>query len=643
MTIVEPKTLGTAPKGKWFDRISAVVGKESICVDRDVAADIQAVKSLIDDCHVVILSSDLDADLPECWIEAFKGCPIVCDITAFGTTGPLAGRFAEETSVQALTGVVTTTGFPGKPPTPVAIPILEMSASIYAASAVAIALRVLEQQKLGQNIEVSLFDVGVTTLTTFMPAYYAGRTPERLGNGHSMAVPWNAYPTADGWVLICLTNDAQWGRFYPLVGKELSDRSLARLEARIQRRDEIDSLISAWSTGLTLQEVTEALKDCDVPCGGIVAIDKIHEEPNLQARRSIAFIKNPLDDTLVRVAGPLIKFDGEEGTPQSIPARDSARNKANERPSGSGPEATAGVESSISAFSPMMPLAGLRVVEIGQLTTAPLSARHLASFGADVIKIEAPGGESARFWAPMREGVSHFFVASNGQKRSVELDLRQAKDREELEILLSDADVLVENMKPGALSKMGFDRDRLKSINPRLIYCAISGFGAQSVYPGRAAVDTVIQAMSGMMDATRVDGKPVKSGISAADIAGGEVGLLSIIAALARREITGVGCAIDISMQDVGAWMTQTLWNCRPIEAHAVEEPLSVAEVCTHAQTTARELIVTATDGAGRHWEVFGSPMRLERTPARIGTLIGPPSKVPLTWATDQDSSQVST
>ena len=112
---------------------------------------------------------------------------------------------------------------------------------------------------------------------------------------------------------------------------------------------------------------------------------------------------------------------------------------------------------------------------------------------------------------------------------------------------------------------------------------------------------------------------------------------VAILAALARRERTGRGGMIDISMQDVAAWMTQSLWNPaadRPVEAPppASQPPSTVAEACTHPQTLARELIVTRTDPEGRSWEVFGSPMRLSATPARIGTLIGAPCAGPLAW-----------
>lgn len=635
--VVEVWPSSTHGPGKWRDRAGAVAGKQSVLADARVPADVDAVAALIRACDVVIQSSDAD-DLPAPWASVIAACPIVCDITAFGSSGPDAGHYADELELQALTGVLVTTGLPGGPATPVGVPVLEMSAAIYAASAIGVALHVLRRDGIGQNIEVALFDVGINALTTFMPAHYAGQQPRRLGNGHGMAVPWNAYPAADGWILICSTNDAQWRRIASLVDPDLAqDKGYAELKARLTKREEIDARITAWCRGLPLAEVARKLGEQGIPCGGIVTIDELEREPNLALRHAVQRALDPSSGKVVRVAGPLLRFDGESRPPVVIPAAEPASSATRHV----SPRVTRAGKTRTGSEVLRAPLEGLRVIEIGQLTTAPLAARHLASFGAEVIKVEPPEGESARSWAPLRDGVSHFFIASNGEKRSIALDLRDHEDARRLADLISGADVLVENMKPGALARMGFSPERLMQINPRLVYCAISGFGAHSVYEGRPAVDTVIQAMSGMMDATRSQGVPLKTGISAADIAGGETGLLAILAALARREKTGQGCTIDISMQDIAAWMTQTLWNCPPEPRHYDGAVLSVAEACTHPQTQARELIVVRRDTDGRMWEVFGTPMCLSKTPAQVDTLIGQPSRSGLQWARRHEAGDI--
>ena len=622
---VEPRQ-GSAT-GKWADRVSALAGKHSLLADPQNPADVEPVAQLIRACEVAILSSDLDgADWPACWREALADCPIVCDLSAFGSSGPLAGQCVDELALQALSGVMHTTGLPGGAPTAVGVPVIDMSAGLYAAGAVALALGVYQRSGVGQAVEVAHFDVAISSLTTFMTAHYAGKAPQRLGNGHGMAVPWNAYPTSDGWVLICSTNDAQWRRIAACIGPAAQgDERFALLESRLQLREEVDALVRAWTLSHTVAGVEERLNEAGIPCGRIVPLGELADEANLKMRQSVHTVRDPLTGEAVRVSNAIIRFLGHTPEPAQVPEPDSARAMlASLRPLGAPPRS--------GPVEPAAALAGLRVVEVGQLTTAPLAARHLASFGADVIKVEPPEGESARAWAPLRSGVSHFFVASNGEKRSVALDLRSERDRTYLSELLRDADVLVENMKPGALARLGFDQARLQALNPRLVYCAISGFGLASVYPGRAAVDTVIQAMSGMMDATRSADTPVKAGISAADILGGQAGLLAIVAALAARDRTGQGAAIDISMQDVGAWTTQRLWNRQVCAAPLPERVASVAEACTHPQTLARSLILQRPDAQGQTWEVLASPMRLARTPPRIGSLIGAPSRQALRW-----------
>ena len=320
--------------------------------------------------------------------------------------------------------------------------------------------------------------------------------------------------------------------------------------------------------------------------------------------------------------------------------------------------------------APQLPCAGLRVIEIGQYTTAPLAARQLASLGAEVLKVEPLAGEASRAWPPHQAGTGYFFAMSNSGKRSVALDLRDAADREIFQGLLETADVLVENMKPGSLTRLGYDPAALERINPRLVYCGISGFGASSVHPGRPAFDTVVQAMSGIMDLTRVEGVPTKLGISAGDITGGLFACFAILALLEYRDRSGQGQAIDLAMQDAAVWMTQTNWNgetpedltmitCRDghvavaADAAAVaakEQEMGIAFAALEraaaasalsqagfAATIVRSVAEVADDPAtvaagvvnwrhsdGLDWPLLGPPFRLSRTPAVVGEPIGP-------------------
>ncbi|MDO9216298.1 MAG: CoA transferase, partial [Lacisediminimonas sp.] len=207
------------------------------------------------------------------------------------------------------------------------------------------------------------------------------------------------------------------------------------------------------------------------------------------------------------------------------------------------------------------PLQGLCVLEIGHYTTAPVGARCLAALGARVIKIEPPDGEASRGWAPSQHGQSLFYTVSNSDTSSITIDLTLAEDRQCLRQLIVSADVLIENLKPGTLGKFDLSPAQIAQINPQLVYCAISGFGAASLYARRPAFDTVVQGMGGLMSLITDRGMPLKAGISYADVLGAAMAVVAVLAALEYRARSGQGQFIDLSMQDIVAWSTQCAWN----------------------------------------------------------------------------------
>jgi len=149
-----------------------------------------------------------------------------------------------------------------------------------------------------------------------------------------------------------------------------------------------------------------------------------------------------------------------------------------------------------------------------------------------------------------------------------------------------------------------------------------------------------VQAMSGIMEATGSSDLPLKAGASIADIAGAQTGLFAIVTALEKRDRTGEGSMIDIAMQDVGAWLTQGLWNGPLSLPSASLDPVSVAVALTHPQVVARELVVSRLDNEGTSWEMLGSPMKLECTPATIGRPLGPPTTGPIDWTSPSFTSR---
>ena len=207
------------------------------------------------------------------------------------------------------------------------------------------------------------------------------------------------------------------------------------------------------------------------------------------------------------------------------------------------------------------PLDGMRAIALEHAVAAPLCSRHLADMGCDVIKIERPGtGDFARDYDSFVHGQSSHFVWLNRGKRSVTLDVKQAAARAVLERLLSGADVLLQNLAPGAAARLGLSYEALKPACPKLIVCDISGYGESGPYVQKKAYDLLIQAESGLIAVTGSPDAPSRVGISAADICTGMYALTGILGALVRRGRTGEGANVKIAMLDALAeWTTQPM------------------------------------------------------------------------------------
>jgi len=203
------------------------------------------------------------------------------------------------------------------------------------------------------------------------------------------------------------------------------------------------------------------------------------------------------------------------------------------------------------------PLAGIKVVELARILAGPWAGQTLADLGADVVKVEAPEGDDTRRWGPPfiehdgQRSAAYFHGANRG-KSSVTCDFRTAEGQAMVRDLVADADVLIENFKVGGLAKYGLDYASLREVNPRLIYCSITGFGQTGPYAHRAGYDFIIQGMAGLMSVTgEPDGQPQKVGVAVTDIFTGVYSATAILAALVQRGRTGQGQHIDMALMDV--------------------------------------------------------------------------------------------
>ena len=217
------------------------------------------------------------------------------------------------------------------------------------------------------------------------------------------------------------------------------------------------------------------------------------------------------------------------------------------------------------------PLAGVKVLDFSHVLSGPFCTMLLADMGAEVVKVEKPGvgdeNRRMRTFAGRTSTDEDYFYPMNRNKRSIEVDLKAADDKDRIAGLIRSSDIVVENFTPGTMKKLGLDYETMKAINPAIIYCSISGYGQSGPYRNRKAYDSIIQAVAGVMAITgEPDGPPLRSGLMFADLTGSMYALSAILVSLYAREKTGLGNYIDLSMSDA----LMSLYSTNAVEFMAV-------------------------------------------------------------------------
>ncbi len=200
----------------------------------------------------------------------------------------------------------------------------------------------------------------------------------------------------------------------------------------------------------------------------------------------------------------------------------------------------------------MQPLQGIRVLDLSRVLAGPYCTMVLGDLGADVIKVEPPEGDETRGWGPpFAEGESAYYLCVNRNKRGIVINLKTDEGKKVLRDLALQSDVLVENFRPGTLEKFGLDFETLHELNPKLIYCSITGFGQTGSMKDKPGYDFMIQALGGLMSITgEPEGEPMKTGVAVVDLFAGQNAIIAILAALQARTMTGRGQHLDISLFD---------------------------------------------------------------------------------------------
>jgi len=492
---------------------------------------------------------------------------ILCSTSGFGAVGPRKGWVGNELVAEVMGGLVSCTGYPERPPVMSGVPFASHVSALFAFGGIMAALWERRRSGLGQWLDLAVVDSVIALLGNFMPFYFlSGRSPKRVGNRHTLTAPWNLYPTADGHVVICTSSVSlsMWERVTRAIERpELGPDPLYSDESkRMQRVDEVDAFVSEWTCRQKTQRVVDLFEQSGVPVSSVMSVEDLLADPQYVHTRAMVG-KGDLEVggrmISVPIVGLPLKIGAWSGPAKAGPSLgefclpgDRANTCASE------PALTA---NRTSEHAPLGALSGVRVLEFGARTSAPLAGRLLADLGADVVKIEPLEGDHTRGMGQLVGGSGYLFHINNAGKRSLAIDTKDPRGRELIYQLAAQADIWIENLAPGSLDAMGLGYTALSEVNAQLIYASCSGYGHVSDYGKRKALDTVVQAATGIMHLTGYpDHHYVKIGLSAVDLATAVAVVAAVTGALRQRQLSGEGMHVDLAMADVSVWMTQAAW-----------------------------------------------------------------------------------
>ncbi len=472
---------------------------------------------------------------------------VVCAISPVGLSGEGLPIDASDAFVQAVSGLMALTGKQGGRPELVKVPVAELSAAVLATTAILSGLRARDRDGAGQVIDLSLFEVLKDQIRTSLPQILDGKPRgHRMGCRSPIGSPWNVYQAKDGWVLICALSNARWHGILDIIGRSdlKSDMRYSSAHLRLERADEVDQIVQEWVRERTIEEAVTIFSAGDIPVGPAFSISQVLSDETLRKTGTVrsvngCFAPGPawhLSRTPMRLSTKLTVVD------KTIPGNLPVINKRAQK-----------------QLKQKAPLDGVRVVELTTYTAGALAGLVLRCLGAEVIKIEMPKGEECRTWQPQFGGVSGYFVNYNAGKRSVTLDLREAEAQEHLNGLIASADIVLHNLRPGSMERLGFGAEEVTTRYPRIVYGVISGFGVRG--PALAAFDTIMQARLGLTALVGDGSEPLRMGFSVADQLSGHFMAAGILSALAERERSGRGQIVSVAMIDAVAWLTQIAWD----------------------------------------------------------------------------------
>lgn len=540
--------------------------KESVAADLKDPQDLALVKNLIAAADVMIhnfrpgvmerLGLDYDT------VRTLNASIVYGEVTGYGDTGPWAGRPGQDLLVQCVSGLCHLTGNRGDPPVPMGLAVADMMCGNHLTQGLLAALTSRGTTGRGAKIQVSLLesmiDFQFEVLTTYLND--GNRAPERAekGNAHAyLAAPYGVYPTKDGYLALAMNS---LERLFDLADVDERHRVLG--DDPFGNRETIMEVLRGVLLRKTAAEWRDLLEKHGLWCSEVFDYRGMSDHEGYRVLQMEQDVYTSTGKT-VRTTRCPIRIDGERlFSDRAAPRLGEDTGRVVEELSGRTPRIEGGsvdhgaVEGRLSTrgeHARSRPLDGLVVVDLSQFLAGPSAGLRLADLGARVIKVERPGtGDICRrlYVSDVEmNGGSSVFHAINRNKESFAADLKRAEERAHVVELLRRADVMIHNFRPGVIERLGLDYETVHRINPSIVYGEISGYGKEGPWREKPGQDLLLQALSGLswLSGSAEDG-PVPFGLAVADMLAGAHVVQGVLSCLARRNRTGRGGRVEISM-----------------------------------------------------------------------------------------------
>tara|TARA_B100000700_G_scaffold122905_1_gene137617 strand:- start:6898 stop:9330 length:2433 start_codon:yes stop_codon:yes gene_type:complete len=554
--------IGNTPDQKNYELNAEILraylhsGKKSISIDLELNTELELLKQIILDSDVLIESctpgklSSNGIDFSE--LINIKTQLVICSITPYGQYGRHAHWTATSLTAAASGGEMSLCGEPDLEPLKPVGHQAYYQGGLHAFAAISMALVAVKRSGFGDHIDLSLQEIQNSTLEGAGPAALV-RDSEATRSGNTPRATWGIHPTVDGFIGLA-GMPRQSFSIYDCIGRpELKNDPFFENAWEPNANDVLFEMIREWTSRHSANEIFDTANKYRTPFTKILSPHELIHSNHLKEIDFWQEVEHPMLGKHLLPAGPII-FDGDRGIQKRAPLvsedSDSIRNTF------SSISEHIEIDKNNNFDSLRMPLDGLRVIDVTQIWAGPYACRYLGDMGADVIKIEGPNfPDSVRgvggAFNDNQINKSAYFNEYNRNKKSLVIDLKSEVGKKAVLKLITSADVFVENWSSGVAKRLGFDYEKLKKINPSLVYVSMPGFGHEGSDSNRVGYGPGIEQMGGLVWLQGYDSKePHKSGISYGDPIAGTTAAAAIAIALHRKESLDQGCHIVIPQRD---------------------------------------------------------------------------------------------